>query len=121
MKICVVTDGALDTDSGLESDGAVPARISSYRGDDACLLIGGQLAVDGNREALGRRALGVRKIALTMSEIREAGLQMERNRIVDLVADALLVEMTLQAVAIGDADHELIEDVTTIRRLDRQR
>src|SRR5439155_2953055 len=45
----------------------------------------------------------------------------ERHRIVDFVADAALVEMPLQGVAIGTADHELIVDVALVWWLDRQR
>src|SRR5439155_19122549 len=48
------------------------------------------------------------------SEIGEAGLQVERHRIVDRVADALLVEMPLQRVALRRAYDELVVDVKTI-------
>src|SRR5579864_5393605 len=84
---------------------------------DLFLLAGRQLAVDGNRERLLCRSLSVRKISAAMAEVGKAGLQMERHRIVDLVADAPLVEMALQRVAPRCADHELVEDVTAIRRL----
>src|SRR6185295_15672779 len=79
------------------------------RGHHGLLLGGGQLAVNRNREAFIRRALGVRKFAAAIAEVREARLQVKGHRVVDLVADALLVEVPLERVASWGADHELIE------------
>ena len=74
------------------------------------LLRKGQLAVDRNRQALVGRALGVGKVAAPVAEIRKARLQVERHRIVDLVADALAVQVPLERIALGRPDDELIED-----------
>src|SRR6266516_4655227 len=91
------------------------------RAHDTLLLIEGELAVDRNRQALGGGAFGVREVAATMAEVRETGLQVKRHGIVDLIADAALVKVSLQRVAFGCTDDELVEDVMTIGRLDRQR
>jgi len=90
------------------------------RGHHGFLLRGGQLSINGDREALVSRPLGVRKITAAMAEIREARLQMERHGIVDLGPDAEAVHVPLERVALRRAYDELVEDVTAIRRLDRQ-
>ena len=52
-----------------------------------------------------------------MAERREALLQVERHRIVDLGADAALREALRARVAVRHADDELVVDVAAIRRL----
>ena len=76
-----------------------------------------QLAVNGNREAVGRRALGMRERAGRVAKVRETRLQMERNRVVDFVADPLGIEMALERIALGRPDDELVVDVTAPWRL----
>src|SRR5262245_38896748 len=83
--------------------------------DDRLLLLDRELAVDRDGEAFGGRALRVGKRAGAVPEIGETRLQMKRHRIVDLVADTLLVEMALQAVAIGGSYDELVIDVPALR------
>src|SRR5262245_53255895 len=56
-----------------------------------------------------------------MTEVREARLQMKRNRIVDFGANASRVEMLLQTVAVCCPDDELVVDVMAIRGFRRQR
>src|SRR5690348_16923632 len=90
------------------------------RADDGFLLSDGELAVDRQREAFGGRPFGFRKVSATMTEIGETGLHVERDGVVDLRADAALVEMGPQAVAIADADHELVIDVPAIGWFGRQ-
>src|SRR5437773_947810 len=81
---------------------------------------GGQLAVDRDRQALGGGALGVRERAGRVSEVGEARLQVERDGIVNLIPDAVLVEMALERVAVRRGDDELVVDVQAVRRLVRQ-
>ena len=90
------------------------------RYDDVLLLLSGELAVDRNRQTLCGGSLGVRKLARTIAQVREARLQVKRHGIVDLVADAGRIEVPLQRVAFGRADDELIEDVLPVGRLLRQ-
>src|SRR5689334_10853878 len=87
--------------------------------NDGLLLIHRELRVDRNREALVRGALGRRKISATIAQILETGLQVERHRIVNLVANLFAIEMRFQAVAIGHADHKLIEDMAPSGRFNR--
>ena len=111
-----VGDGRAGTLHGFALAGTRCAgRTAPIGRDDRVLLRGGQLAVDRNRQALARRALGVRERARPVAEIGEAGLQVERHRVVDLVADAPRVEMALQRVALRRPDDELVEDVAAIR------
>src|SRR4029450_8654059 len=81
----------------------------------------GELAVDRDGEAFIGGPLGVRERAAAVAETREARLQMERHRVINLVADAVLVEVPLERVALGRPDDELVEDVPVARRLLRQR
>src|SRR5262245_38423305 len=91
--------------------------------DDGLLLFERQLTVDWNSERLVGGLLGVREVAAPIAEIGEARLQMERYRVIDFVANALLVEMPLERVALGRLDHELVVDVEPVgsfrRQLDR--
>src|SRR5690349_9658058 len=67
-----------------------------------------QLRVDGQRDGLRGGGFGVRAVARLVAEIREAGLQVQRHRVVDLRADALLAQVGLELVALGDADDVLV-------------
>ena len=55
----------------------------AYRRDDVFFLFLFQFRKDGQGEARERRLFSDREVALLVPEIREAGLQMERHRIVD--------------------------------------
>ncbi len=74
-----------------------------------------ELRIDGQRQRLCSRPLGLRKIPGPIAEILEALLQMQRHGIVNLGADALLTEEFLQIVAPGDAYDVLIVDVPAAR------
>ena len=63
----------------------------------------------------------MRQVAAPVPQTGEARLQMKRHRVVDFVADAAVVEVTLQRAAIRSPDDELIVDVAPTLRLDRQR
>ena len=69
------------------------------RGDDRLLLFVGQFGIDRHRECLTRGRFGVRKIAGVMAQRREARLQVQRNRVVDLRADLRAAEVVTQRVA----------------------
>ena len=90
------------------------------RVDDRLLLGAVELREDRNGQAFVGCPLGVREVAAAIAQAREAGLQGQRHRIVDLVADAGLVEMALERVASGRADDELIEDVPAVGRFGGQ-
>src|SRR6185436_4866980 len=90
-----------------------------HRIHNRLLLLDGQLAVDRNREAFGGRALRIRERACAVPEVRETRLLVKRQWIVDFVADALLIQMALQPIAIGRSDDELVIDVATVRGLNR--
>src|SRR5580704_12464508 len=77
------------------------------RVDDRLLLGAGELREDRNGQAFVGCPFGVREVAATIAQARETGLQGQRQRIVDLIADAGLVEMALERVASGRADDEL--------------
>src|SRR5215472_234168 len=85
------------------------------------LLSGRELAVDRQREAAGGGPLGFRKLSAAMTKLGETGLQMERDGIVDLRADAAFLEMRSEPVAVRGANDELVIDVPAIGRLRRQR
>src|SRR6185312_6478476 len=65
---------------------------AAHRVDDFALLRLGQLAVDRQRQRLGRGRLGGRKLAAPIAEPREAFLQVKGHGIVDLAADVRGVE-----------------------------
>ena len=51
------------------------------------------------------------EVALLVAEGGEAGLEMEREGVVDLAADFLVGEVLAECVAAGGADDVLVEDV----------
>src|SRR4029079_7674789 len=69
-----------------------------------------QLRVDRQRENFTGRALGLRTASSFVTEVREAGLQVERQRIIDRAADPLLLEETLKLVTPRNAQRVLIEN-----------
>src|ERR1700681_71887 len=100
--------------------GRASVKKTGDRVDDYLLLGAGELGVDRNGQALGGCTCGVREVPPTIANVPKTRLQGQRQRIVDLVADAGLVEMALERVASGRADDELIEDVPAVRRLGGQ-
>src|SRR3954463_14956985 len=66
--------------------------------DHRVLLLAAELGLDGQRDhPLGGRLAG-RKRAAPVAQVGEAGLQMQRERIVPRVADAPALERRLQLV-----------------------
>src|ERR1044071_1756208 len=96
---------------------------SSERLDDVLLLRARQLRIHRERERGARGALGLGEVALAVSEVGEAGLQVERDGVIDLRADAVSLEVFEQRVAalFGDADDVLVEDVARARQHVRRR
>src|SRR5947209_6390915 len=105
--------------AGVSQDGGVAIDEPGYGFDHPFLLRLGKPAADRERQALGCRPFGVRELAATMTQVGETGLQMKRHRVVNLRADAALVQMPFESVAVGRTDDELIENVPAVRRLDR--
>src|SRR4029453_762089 len=62
------------------------------RGDDSALLLYRQLGINRQREDSISCSFRVRKITAPISERREALLQVERHGIVDLGANAAIIE-----------------------------
>src|SRR5215213_11514248 len=72
--------------------------------DDVTLLLGRQLWVDRQGERLARGPLCLREVAFRVTEVGEAGLQVERHGIVDVRADAAPLEVLCERVAPAIAD-----------------
>ena len=77
----------------------------------AGLLVGGDLGEDRQREDLPRRLLGDREAPRTEAKVRERPLEVDRDRVVDLRADAVGVEPLDHLVAVRDADDVEMKDV----------
>src|SRR5262245_23385073 len=77
--------------------------------------------MDRQGEDLVRRSLRLREVAATVAERREARLQVERDRVVDLARDAARRQMAPQRLPPRDADHVLVEDVRRARGDGRER
>src|SRR5688572_9362748 len=86
------------------------AEEGAYARDDLVELRAREFREDGERHHLVRGLLGLRAGPFLVAEIREAGLQVERQRIVDRVPDPLRLQMVLERVALGHPDGVLIED-----------
>ena len=69
------------------------------RADDVALFGVGELGIDRQGEGLAGRRFGLRKIARLVAQRREAGLQVERDRIVDLGADLPCRQMVAERIA----------------------
>jgi len=65
------------------------------------LLVFGELGVDGQRQRLLGRALRVRERARPIAEVLVADLEMQRQRVVDLGADSLLLQEGPKLVPLG--------------------
>src|SRR5580765_452588 len=104
----------------------MPRRSASveraHRSDDFIELALGQLREDWQRYHLCRRSLGLWTAPRLVAQVRETRLKMERERVVDRIADTSFLQEGLQIVAAGNAERVLIEDrnVTRfhVRRLD---
>ena len=86
-------------------------RRSADGVDDGLLLVVAELGVDGQGEDFGGGLFGVGEVAGFVAEVFERGLQVERDGIVDLAADAQGSEMVAELVAAWRADDVLVEDV----------
>src|SRR5207245_2180864 len=81
----------------------------SHPFDDFVQLALCQLRIDRQREDLFRRALGFGKRALLVAEVGKAGLQVERQWIVDRASDPAVLEETLKVIATIGANRVLVE------------
>jgi hypothetical protein len=75
------------------------------------LLVVGEFGEDGDGEALVCGGFGVGEVAFFVTEVAEAFLQVERERVIDFRTDAVFREDSADFVPMGDADDELIVDV----------
>src|SRR5829696_7232050 len=95
------------------------SRVERFHGrDHRVLLLFRQLG--GHRQGQNRihGRLRSRKTPTAVAEVREAGLEVERQWIVDGVTYPLLLEMGLQLIPLGHTNGVLMKDVV-IRRIDR--
>src|SRR6202041_3252576 len=81
------------------------------RGDDVSQLRLLEFRVDEQRQGLLGGSLGMRKIAGSVVQVGETGLQMQGHRVVDFGADAVLGEPLFQSVAALYPHHVLIENM----------
>ena len=100
---------------------SAPRELGEREGEEA-LLLRRELGEDRERERLCGGLLRLREVPDLASEVREALLKVERDRVVDRVADLSLGEAILQRVAapLPHPDDELVEDVETAGRLARE-
>src|SRR6476469_5320337 len=70
-----------------------------------------QLGVNRQRQRLGGELLADREIPSVVAQERVALLQVEWQRIVDLGADAMILQICLESVTSFTADYELVIDV----------
>src|SRR4029077_641297 len=82
---------------------------------DILQLCFAQFRKDRQRERLCGGLLGVRKIPGLASKVGKARLQVQRYRIVDLRADAVLGQELPQRLALAHPDHVLVVDVARTR------
>lgn len=81
--------------------------------DDVVLLVFSQFGEHRQRECFAGGAFGFGEVAFLVAEVAEAVLQVERDGIMNFGADAVLCEVRGErvALAVGDADDVLVEDV----------
>src|SRR5687767_9675440 len=89
--------------------------------DHFVLLCARELGKDGYRDHFASGSFGFRQRSFLVSEIREARLEVQRQRIVDRVANLLRAQMRLELVAPLDAQRVLVEDRNVIRIDERRR
>src|SRR5215208_1890669 len=93
------------------SDGErLPAEEGAYACHHLVQLRLGELREDRQREHFLRRPFALGALAFAVPEVREAGLEVEWQRIVDGGPDTTLLEERLQRVAPRCANRVLIED-----------
>ncbi len=80
-------------------------------GDDGLLLVVAEFGVEGEREDFGGGAFGFGEVAGVVPEEAKRGLQMQRQGVVDLGADALGGEVGAEFVSSRGADDVLVKDV----------
>src|SRR5690606_24804424 len=93
------------------------AEEGAHRRHYVLLLLLAQLGEDRQREDLARRLLGMREVALTIAEVSEALLQMERDGIVDGAPHAPLAQEGAQLIApaVEHTDRVLVDDRLVLR------
>src|SRR5215831_18568781 len=96
-----------------------PAIECPHVVDDLVELVGCELWIDGQRQHFRRRTLRLGVAPGLVAEVREAWLEVQRQRIVDRCADALRLEIILKLVPARDADRVLVED-RLVRRIDER-
>ncbi len=83
--------------------------------DYGLLLVFSEFRVHGQGQYLVGGAFGFGEVASLVAQCGQAGLQVERQRVVDLAADLAVGEVLAEGVAAGDSDHVLVEDVSSTR------
>src|SRR5207247_3044850 len=89
-------DSPVESTDGLDHAVELPAR---------------QLRVHGERQHLAGRPLRRRQATRPVAQMAEAGLQVQRDGIIDRAPDALALEARLQLVPALDAQRVLVIDV----------
>jgi hypothetical protein len=89
---------------------AAASKEGSHCLDHFVELRRGEFGKNGQRQHFERRAFGLGTLPLQVPEIREARLQVQRERIVDRAADTAILEMRLQRLALRHPDRVLVVD-----------
>ncbi len=84
-------------------------RVAECLADVANFLVG-QVGIHGEAESLGGDFLGNGKVAGLMAEVREDGLEMERDRVVGDGGDVLVCEAPVKGVTVVGEDGVLSVD-----------
>ena len=90
------------------------AERSGHEAHDSRLLFLGDVGGDGEGEYFTRKALGGRKLSFAVSEVREARLKMEWDRVVDLSAHTCPLQLCANSIPgprLREADDVLMKDV----------
>src|SRR5687767_8704585 len=79
-----------------------------------------QFRINGQRQTAAGGRLRNRKVADSVVQIFETFLKMERDRIIDIKANAIFLQTRDQYFALISANDELVIDVFGRRRLERK-
>ena len=82
--------------------------------DTYAMSSGVQFRVNRKRQTFLCELFADWEIACTVSQISETLLQMQRQRIVDLAADAVFRQTVLKAIAVLCANHKLVVDMACL-------